>query len=230
VSDLYAEQSKTYAENHSVLVQGGYKQKTVVVDSGNVDSGSTPTSVLREGNVLVKRTSTGRYVEANDSNGDRNTGAVVTAAEAADAGWQSKTITCTINGGKKVTVTLGGADDTNAEVATALNADADFARHYLADGSGALLTITSLETGADIVLEVTSNLSTAFGASGTQAYGEWADYGVLHRPCDLTDEAGSASHSKGSIVYAHGRFDESQLINLTGDARRALQGRGCSFE
>lgn len=230
MSEVFGEQTTSYVNNRAVLVQGGYKQKTVVLDSGNVDSGSVPTSRLREGNVMVKRTSTGKYIEADDANGDRNAGAVVTAAEAADSDWQSADITVSQNGGDKVTVSLGGSDDTNAEVATALNADADFARNYIADGSGALLTITSLRTGEDVQLTVTSDLATAFGANGTNASGTWADYGVLQRPVDQADDAGTASDTHGSIAYAKARFKESLLINLTPDARRALIGRGCSFE
>lgn len=230
MADILGEQKQTYSENRAVLQQTGFKIKTILSDSSNVDSGSTPTTVLREGNVLVLRTSTGKYIEANDTNGDRNAGAVVTALIAADATWQSKTITCSTNGGDKVTVTLGGGDNTNALVAAALNGDADFARHYVADGTGALLTITSLKTGEDIHLLVTSSLSTAFGSTGTAASGSWADYGVLARPCDQVNEAGSASDTRASIVYAKGRFRESALINLTPDARRALIGRGCSFE
>ena len=66
-----------------------------------------------EGNVLVKRTSTGRYVEANDTNGDTNSPASVSASETADGDWASKTITVNVNGMDLVTVTLGAGDDTD---------------------------------------------------------------------------------------------------------------------
>lgn len=230
MANVYGEQINTRAENHAVLVQTGQKMKEVLVDSGNVDSGSTPTSRIREGNVLVKRTSTGRYIEANDSNGDRNLPPVVTASETADTDWDGETITLTVNGVAVVTVTLGGADDTDAEVVTALNANATFRAHAIATAAGSRVVITGNKAGEGEYLKVTSSLATAFGASGTEDSGSWADYGVLAKIVDLLDEAAAASHSLAPIVYARGRFKESLLVNLTADARAALIGRGCTFE
>lgn len=223
-------QSFTYPENLAVLTSSDAKFKTVTVDSGNVDSGSTPTSLLREGNVLVKRTSTGRYVEGNDSNGDANTQASVSASETADADWQDATVTINVDGVDIVTVTLASDDDTDSEVADALNANAIFAANCIADVSSSRVRIRTLRAGADVSLKVTSSLSTAFGASGTTDSGEYADFVVLAKPTHLIDEAGSAAHSSASVVYSGGRLREANLINLTPEGKRALLAKGFTFE
>src|SRR3990167_11354475 len=57
-----------------------YPSRSIAIDSGNTDSGNTPASTLRPGNVLVLRASTGRFVEANDANGDRNTAPSITSS------------------------------------------------------------------------------------------------------------------------------------------------------
>src|SRR3990167_2698667 len=51
----------------------------VIIEKSTVDTG-TPTFRIREGNVLVKRTSTGEYVEANDANADVATAPAITSS------------------------------------------------------------------------------------------------------------------------------------------------------
>lgn len=231
MADIFGEQSSTYEERRAVLVQQGTRMRTVVLDSGNVDSGATPTTRLREGNVLVKRTSTGKYIEANDTNGDRNLPPIVTASETADDDWESGDISVYKNGAFLVTVSMGANDDTDTEVAAALNADATFRAHAIASVANSRVVITGIEAGGEQSLKVVhDDNAAAFGSSGTEEEGSWADYGVLARPADQTDENGSASDTQAPIVYAKGRFRESQLINLTADARQALIARGCVFE
>jgi hypothetical protein len=182
----------------------------VVVDSGCTDS-TTPTYRLRPGTVLVKRTSTGRYIAANDSNADVPTQAVVTASETADGDWASATITITLNGIALVTVSLGGSDDTDAEVVTALNGNAIFAANCIASASGSRVIVKTLRGGADVALKVTSSLSTAFGASGTFASGTDPEVAVTDDWVDLQDDAGNAINAPVKAL-CRGHFDLSELI------------------
>lgn len=200
----------------------------VIVASGQTDSGSDPTTRIRAGRVLVKRTSTGKYELASSATGDRCTPPVVTASETADADWASKTITLKNNGATVATVTLGGSDDTDAEVVTALNANAPFRAHAIATAAGSRVVITGLVGGAGESLEVTSNLTTAFGADGTSDSGEDADYRVLTDPVDLVSPTGAASDALGSNLVA-GHFDESELLGLTAEAKVVLSRRGSRF-
>lgn len=201
---------------------------SAVIDSSNTDAGSTPTTRMRPGNVLVKRTSTGRYIEANDSNGDRNAPASVSASETADTDWQNAVITVTVDGGVSFSVTLGAADDTDAEVVAALNGNAVFAANCKADVSGGVVRIRTLEAGAHKHLTVSADLATAFGSAGTSGNGTDADYVVQLPYVDLEDENGTATHAEARVARV-GHFDESQLINLTAEARATLSRRGSFF-
>lgn len=201
----------------------------IIVDSTNTDATNTPTTRIREGNVLVKRTSTGRYLEANDASGDRNTAASVTSAENPDGDWDASTITVKVNGIEITAVTLASSSSTAATVAAELNADTDFAAHCNAAVSGSDVVISTLRAGADMHLEVTSDLSTAFGTTANTGFGADADYVVLLQRVDVVDHInGSAAHA-GARAARVGYFDESNLINLTAEARATLSRRGCLF-
>jgi len=202
-----------------------------VLDAGNTDAGSTPATRFRPGNVVALRTSTGRFVAANDANGDRNTAASVTSDEKPDADWQSKTLTVTSSEGD-VVVVLGGADDTIAEVVTAVNAAAAALNiPIVAADSGAadLLVLSTTRKGAGTWIKVTSDLATAFGAAGKEDSGSDADYRVTEEHADLIDENGTAVHARCATSRA-GHYDKSELINLTGEALDVLSRRGSVFE
>lgn len=205
--------------------RGSDADRSIILDSGNTDTGSTPATRFREGNVVVYKTSITQFVEANDSTGDRNTQATVTAAETADSDWRGATITCKYKGVQITVVTLATTDDTDAEVVTALNADADFAAWFVASTVASRVTIKSLEAGADVHIEVTSSLSTAFGASGTTAFGTDADYAITLADTDLVDSDGTAVDATVRAAVT-GDFDESNLVNLTAEARATLSRRG----
>lgn len=183
----------------------------VVVDSGEADS-TTPTSWLRPGTVLVKRTSTGKYIGADDSNADTFTQATVTSLEAADTDWDGTTVTIKINGITITTVVFAGSDDTTAECVTALNANAIFAANCIASGSnGNPVVIKALRPGADTTLTISSDLATAWGASGTSATGTDPDVVVTTDWVALTDEFATAVDGVVSTLRV-GHFDESELI------------------
>jgi len=219
----------------------GIQGEDITLDSGNADAGNTPTWRFRDGNVVVLVTATGRYVEADDAAGDVNQSASASALETADVDWQSTTITVRLGGkgGLSFDVVLGAADDTDAEVVTALNANATFAAHCLADVDGGVVRIRTRRAGADQNIHVTSSLATAYGASGIGANGTDADYRVTTISTELQDENGTAIHAPvENLLAAH--FDESELIvggaaataDTTGawaEARAVLSRRGAIF-
>lgn len=207
--------------------------KTIVSDSTNADSGGPRSSMLRPGNVLLKDDTTGQYFD-DATSGDISARASVSASETADADWQSKTITLTIDGVDIVTVTLGAGDDTDAEVVTALNANATFAAHAEADVNAVRVRVRLKEPGDDHELKISSDLATAFGASGTTGRGTDGDWAVCVEYVDQLDPAGSAADAKAHVVGC-GHFDESNLIwggsaTLHQDFKRVMLKRGARFE
>jgi hypothetical protein len=207
--------------------------ESVTLDSSNTDAGSTPTHRFRPGNVVVKRTSTGRYVEANDGNGDVFLPPVVSSAEAADTDWDGTTITVYMNGDLVDTIVLAGTDDSTSEVVTALNTSfaAENVPLVAAGADAAVLTITMHAPGS---LRVESTLATAFGtAGGAGSYAEDSsedgDFRVVLEHVDLKDEEGTAIHAD-ALVARTGHFDASNLINLTAAARAVLKRRGAKFD
>lgn len=214
----------------------GVRYDSVKVDSGNVDSGSTPTSQLRAGNVLVYKNSADRFVEANDSTGDRSTRPVVSSAEAADTDWDGTTITTYLNGALVSTVVLAGTDDSTSEVVTALNADyAAKNLPLLASGADlAVLVVTCQLAGLGNVLRLESTLATAYANAGgagsfAEDAGNDADYVVLDEFVDLENRDGTAVHADGRVIRGGGLLDESELINLTVDAKAVLTRRNVAF-
>lgn len=207
----------------------------IVLDSSDVDSGQSPTSLIGPGNVVVLRTSTGRYVEANDANGDRNTQASVTAliTNPGSGGWDGNLII--IHNGRSLTVALSG-DNTDAAVVAAIKAaaaaeDPEFGSITAAVVSSRVVVYSQLY-GADQSLEVYhASVATAFGAqyaSTTYGHGSDADYRVTEDFCSLIDRDGNAVHGQVANSMA-GFYDESNLTNLTGEARAVLSRRGSIF-
>jgi hypothetical protein len=200
----------------------------VVLRAAAVDPGSNPPSRVRKGFVIVSNALDGLYSAASDPLADRNVGAVVTALQTADAIWAGKTITVAIRGRPIVTVPLGANTNTDALVVADLLANATFAQFFQAAVSGARVQITSLETGADVVMTATSNNPAAFGAHGTDAAGRDADYRVTAEPVDLVDPTGApANNTVKTSLKAF--YLEAALIGLTGEARAVLARRGALF-
>lgn len=227
----------------SILKRPGGEREggNVTLTSGMTSSTASPTSRIPPGMVVVKRTSTGKYLPATDVNGDRNSAAVVVSDEAADADWASKSITVTVNG-KSATVALAAGDDTTAEVVTALNADSGFAALATASGTnGNPVTVTSREKGADVHMNVAiTTISTAFGtaAVGKNDAGADADYRIVAEYADMLDRTGAAQEPSVKTLLA-GVFERAAITaavdgsgnsTLTGEAEVVLGRRGCLFE
>lgn len=227
--------STTLSDRKILFTMIGAEQgPDVVLDSGNTDANNTPATRFRAGNVVVLRTSTGRYVEANDTNGDRNAAASINTliTNPGSGGWDGNLVISGHWG--TITVALSG-DNTDAAVATAINAAVaaqnpeSQARITAADATGSV-SITNWDVGSGTHLDAYhATVSTMFGAQDvTTAYGTDADYLVTGSPADLVDEAGTAQHAVAP-TYRSGHFVLANLINLTGEAKAVLERRGSRF-
>lgn len=201
--------------------------ETIVLDSGNTDTGSTPNSRFRAGNVVVYKLAITQYVEANDSTGDRGTAAAITTSGHTDGNGEIKLVGN--HGTISVTTTTGAG--TEANNATDLNADAIFKAHYVASSAAGELTITSLAKGAQEWFYMhTDTMATPGFAEGEAngVNGADADYRVTLEDVDLIDRDGTAQDAQVASCRT-GYFDESALINLTDEARAVLLKRGARF-
>jgi hypothetical protein len=207
----------------------------VTVDSGVTDTGNGlgRSSILRPGFVVVKKTSTGRYVAADDATGDRCAAAKVTAAQTADGTWASKTITINVQGGPDQVVTLGAGDDTDAEVVAAIMLQTTGVKATVVANR---VTIQTEGAGRNRSLKVSSNLAAAFGAAdGVVALGTDADYRVLGHEghpeeyVDLLDKYGAAMHAPGVRNLLAGFFSAAALVKLTAEAQIVLGRNGSIF-
>lgn len=226
--------SRTFQEKVIHIDESMYNPgPDAILKSTVTDSGASPTTTIRKGNSIVKKTSDGLFYlddgPANASSADRNTVAAVVAQETADGDWASKTISVYVNGSLLVTVTLGGGDDTDAEVVTALNGNAIFAANCIASASGSRVHIKTLKAGADQYLYVTSNLSTAFGSSGQTGSGTDAEYYITEEEVSMLDpDTGAVADRPVKTSFA-AYYDESELLNLSAEARATLSRRGARF-
>ena len=208
----------------------------VTILSTTVDSGSTPTTILRPGNVLGK-ISTGKYTEANDSQITESTiGSITgTVTDASSNAGFGKTLKWTYRDGVEQTITMGSttaSHDANAEIVVILNADADFSADLIADESGNFVRIRTKRGGSLEYFKITDGtLNAVLGfTDNTEVYGTDGDYVVTDDYVDMRDADGTASDQQGVTAVRRGHFDESNLINLTQDARRVLTQRGSIFE
>lgn len=205
---------------------------TVVVDASEVsDSGSTPTTRLRAGQVLIRRTSTGRYVLATDSDADAISQAQVDSVEAPDSDWTGKVITVTIDGVTVAAVTLGTITDLNSAIAD-LNGTEGLAGGFVQAGLFAQASSTNLgivcKRPGPIKLGVSANLATAYGDVEVTDEANDPDVVVTKKPVDLVNEFGTAAHAVAEVAR-QGRFIEANLLNLTGEAKAVLRRRGSHF-
>lgn len=203
--------------------------RSVTLDSGNTDSGSTPTHRFRPGNVVARRASTGRWVEANDANADvMGSPAAITSSGHTDG---NGVISVTGNHGV-ISVTTTTGSGTEANNATDLNADAAFKAHYVASSAANELTITARAVGKEEWFYITSTtMATAAFAEGVDnaVAGEDPLVGVTLEYADLKDDDGTAVHAE-CLVAMKGHFDASNLINLTAQARATLAKQGAKFD
>lgn len=212
----------------------------IVIASGVTDSGHTgQTNTLRPGTVVVKKTGSTQFVSATDyANHDVGSVAQVDSAEAPDADWASTTITLYRNGVQVASVTLGGADDTVAEVVTALNADQAFAANAKAVANTILEVYDLLGNGDALRLE--STLATAYATAGgagsyAEAIGSVPDVRVLLEEVTMVDANGTATTGFSAENARKGHFKIADLVSggtagtIPASARGVLTRRGSTF-
>jgi hypothetical protein len=233
---------KAYLIDDSRTIQGN---DVVVAGGQTTDYPASGGKRLAPGTVVVKESGDGLYYLADGADGasagDINTAAVVTSIEAPDADWKDKTLTWTVFPGtgapiSGTVVAAGADDDTIAEWVALLNADPAFVALLTASDSGGddFLVITSKQKG-DVRIRVSIDLDTAFATddgatSSDEASGTEADVRVVTQHRDLIDISGASFNSHPVATLMAGRFDESELSNLSNEAKEILRGRGSIFE
>jgi hypothetical protein len=223
--------SATLVENQPFLDIRNARIEAATLDSLTRDDANTITTQLRKGLVVGESGSdAGKYVDAGDATVQTNVAANVSALETADSGWQSATITASIaEEGVSVTVTLGGADDTDAEVVIALNANEAFNAHFIATAPSGVVLITAIRTGPAI--KVISSLATAYGAAGVSGSPTLTKYGLLMETVRSILGIDDAAEDRNvAIITANAIIREDNVPNLTDAARLWFARNGVSFE
>ena len=219
----------------------------IKIKSGTTDSGHTGmTSVLRPGGMFVAEAgATGLFVPVGEwVSGERGTAAVLTSAETADTDWDGSVMKLFRNGVLVASVTLGGDDDTTAEVVTALNANVSFRNHALASGAnGAVLVITDvIGIGAlSIEINLLTAYATANGAASSVAHAVnvLPDVRVIAEEVAMRDAGGESIDGFCSENYEAGLFRASHLViggtqattlaAVPAWARGVMEARGSRF-
>lgn len=224
-----AAQSVDYPGRKPFLNTNSARRKEVTLDAATVDSGNSPTTILRRGLVLAK-TSGGDWIDAADATANENEAATVDSLEPPDSDWTGKILTFILNDEESFTVTLGTITDLNSAIAD-LNADLAFYANFIAedDGSGNL-RVKTRRKGADQYLSVAANLSTAYGGVAVTDRGSYGEFGVLEEPVDMLDISGAAAAKNGLVVTHNATVDENRLTSLTEGARVALAANGFKLE
>lgn len=232
--------SVSLVRDHSRTVRG----EGIVVTSGVVDSGNglERTSILRPGFVVVKRTSTGEYIDTSDSNGDRDAVASATSLVNIGSGAANKTFKFKYRGGVEHTITTVTATTSVAALVTLLNADDKFNSDLIADAVSSTLRIRSKRAGAGEYFEITDGTLNGQGgvaqdtfANNTSAIGTDADYRVIGhegRPeecVDLLSNTGVAASNDDSQNLWSAYFVEASLVGLTTQAKACFIRRGSRF-
>lgn len=225
--------SNTSREERLVFLSdlGREQADTIILASTNVDSdgGHTPTDEFRKGNVVVMKTSDGEFVEANDAAGDRSTPASITSVGHVDS--DNATFKLVGNHGT-ITVSITSNAGSEADWVTDLNADAAFKAHYIASVSGTDVKVESRNVGEEEWFYVHTDTTAGAGFAEGEANavkGATADYRVTGHMAKLVNGAGAAIDQE-VLAYKFGHFKESELINLTKEARAVLVQRGSLFE
>ena len=209
----------------------GAGRDEVTLDANTVDSGNTPTTVLRRGLVVAKKTGLNDWIDAADALANVNTVASLLSDIDVDGTWTGETITVTLNGGHFVSFAIVGA--TAAALKAELEAVAEFAANYTATVVGSAIRIDSRAKGADQLLEVTVTTIDAYGngagAAGS-AFGAFGEFGITENVVDMIAIDGQAQPMNATIVKSNARVLTDRLTSLTNGARRALEFAGVKFE
>lgn len=199
----------------------------VLIASGQT-SGITPTHRIPPGSVVVKKTADGKYYLADDAaNGDRNSAPTITSSGHADT---LGALVIVGNHGT-ISVTTSTGTGTEAENVTDLNADTAFAAHYVASSGAGELTIAARAGGAEEWFYIDATSADGFGLAegdANKVEGADADYRVTAFHADTKDLEGTNIDALAANL-TRGKFRESELSNLTGEAKAVLLRRGSEF-
>lgn len=214
----------------------------VVIQSDQVDAGNTAfrTTFLRPACVLAKRTSSGEYVLASDTNADHQAAASVATliTNPGSAGWNGNVIILGHWG--TLTVALSGAN-TDAAVAAAIIAAAaalnpeSMAPVTAVDTTGEV-TVYNTDKGAGTWLKCyhatvdgmfNSGHGVVDGAAG--AIGTDPEILVTEDYVDMLNGAGVATAAASGPVTRAGHYDAANLLGLTAEAAAVLLKRGSRF-
>ena len=190
-------------------------------------SAITPNHRIPQGSVVVKRTATGKYLLADNALGDRNTAPSITSSGHVDT--LAALVIVGNHGTISVTTSTGAGSE--SENATDLNANTAFAAHYIASSAGGELTITARAGGAEEFFYIDATSDDGFGFSegdANKVQGADADYRVTAFNADLKDLEGADVDALAPAL-TRGKFRESELSNLTGEAKAVFLRRGSEF-
>lgn len=200
-----------------------------VIKSTETDAGATPTTTIRKGCVIVKKTSDGLYYLATTSGGDRNTAPAKTSSGNTDTA--DGTVKLVGNHGT-ISVTIATGSGTEADVVTDLNASAAFAAHYVATSGAGEVTITARGTGSAEWFYIHSDTTASVGFAEGEAnsvYGTDADYFVTEEEVSTLDPSTGVAANVEVKTSASAFYDLSQLLYATGEALSVLAQRGARF-
>lgn len=193
------------------------------------DAGATPTTTIRKGCVVVKKTSDGLFYLSTTAGGDRNTAPTITSSGNTDTA--DGTVKLVGNHGT-ISVTIATGSGTEADVVTDLNASAAFAAHYVATSGAGEVTITARGTGSAEWFYIHSDTTASVGFAEGEAnskYGTNAEYYVTEEEVSTLDPSTGVAAIVEVKTSARAFYDESQLLYLTAEARAVLSSRGALF-
>jgi hypothetical protein len=203
------------------------------MNSTVTDSGSSPTTRLRKGNVIVYDTPSGTWFLANQVNdgahGDRCQPASVSSTGTGDGTWNSAVVTVSANGGPNITVTLGAATATAAAAVTDLNNNAEFKAIFIADVNSTFVRIRSKHAGADQYIAASCTANSFFGAGVTMtAVGTDAFYAVIETiyGVDMIDPMSGSATAAIADASCVGWYDTTALLNSTPESLAVLRRNG----
>jgi len=214
---------RRYVVNHHPQLHGS----DVILDR-LTRSSVPPAFRIPAGTVIVRLQSGQTFVDASDPRGGRCLPAEIRALQPADAAWANTLISAGLARGLGFAVQLDPAATTTGAVVDQLNRHVPFGLHFLADDVQGVVRIRTRETGGHVHMFAESSLPAAFGPSGSAAHGLDADYRVSDETVEVRDLDGNPIEALVSTLVM-GHFDESELLNLTPEARAVLSRRGALF-
>jgi hypothetical protein len=224
-----AQTSTTVTQPNFLRTDGlNVRGEVAIVDSTVTDSGASPTSSIRAGNV-IKKVSGGQFVQANSATAALTTAAAITSSSHTDDASNAIVI---VGPRGTVSVTMSTGSGTETQNAVDLNADPQFAAFYTASAAASELTITAnvIRDGEWLYVDATTHANFGFAegvANEVKAVGP--DYRVVRQTTSLLDGVGTAVDTSMPTLLA-GHFDLSELINCTGEAQEILATRGSKFD